>query len=935
MRLSIFIMALLTVTLSTGVDAQVQKPSPTSVQDLEQSIINRNEHRAQSLLHGYSVRNVGPVTMSGRVSDIAVHPDTARIFYVGFGSAGVFKTTNGGITMEPIFDNQGGALGVGDIAISPSNPNILWVGTGENNSSRSTYAGTGVYKSVDAGKTWEFMGLRNTQHIGRILVHPENPDIVWVASMGALYSRNDERGLYKTTDGGITWEKTLFINNNTGIIDVIMKPGDADVLWAAAWERSREAWNFVESGEGSGIYVSKDGGTTWEASNDGLPVGATLGRIGLSISPNNPNRIYALIDNQDVRRIETSTNESRGLTSESFRSMSKNELLALTDGELNRFLRSNGFDSKYTAESIKKSVEKGDYEPEAIANYLGDANAELFDTEIIGAEVYRSDDNGNSWNKTHEIALDNVYFTYGYYFGEIRVDPSNANTLYIMGVPILKSTDAGLNWTPIAENQGIHVDHQALWINPKDGEHLLLGNDGGLYESKDGGQNFIHHNVAPVGQFYTVNVDMDTPYNIYGGLQDNGTWRGSSRSTPNRERPWTRLFGGDGMHVNPHPENSDIVYVGFQYGNYMRRNLSDGSSYRITPRHEIGEDRYRYNWNTPVELSVHNPEIVYFGSQRLNRSFDEGKTWTAISPDLSYNFANGDVPYSTITSIAESPISFQVLWVGTDDGKVQVTRDGGTTWNDVSSGLPQYRWVSEVHASNHDVATAYVSLNGYRFDEFSSYIFKTTDYGATWTSVTGDLPEDVVNVIVQDPVQPELIYAGLDHGSYVSLNDGQNWHLITQIPNVASYDMIVHPRDLELVTATHGRSIYVSDVTLFHELHARIQEDITVFSIDDVRYSARWGNQSVAYRDAFEPNFEASFYVKPKNNQRLEWVTLEVMVSNEDGNVYTDEMRVREGLNTFRWNLFHEQTQEYLGKGSYTLTIKKGRSSHETTFEIK
>ncbi len=935
MRLSIFITALLTVTISTGIHAQVQKPSPTSVQDLEQSIINRNEHRAQSVLHGYSVRNVGPVTMSGRVSDIAVHPDTARIFYVGFGSAGVFKTTNGGITMEPIFDNQGGAFGVGDIAVSPSNPNILWVGTGENNSSRSTYAGTGVYKSVDAGKTWEFMGLRNTQHIGRILIHPEDPDIVWVASMGALYSRNDERGLYKTTDGGKTWEKTLFINDNTGIIDVIMKPDDADVLWAAAWERSREAWNFVESGEGSGIYVSKDGGTTWEASNDGLPVGATLGRIGLSISPNNPNRIYALIDNQDVRRIETNTNESRGLTSESFRSMSKNELLELTDGELNRFLQSNGFDSKYTAESIKKSVEKGDYEPEAIANYLGDANAELFDTEIIGAEVYRSDDNGNSWNKTHEIALDNVYFTYGYYFGEIRVDPSNANTLYIMGVPILKSTDAGINWTPIAENQGIHVDHQALWINPKDGEHLLLGNDGGLYESKDGGQNFIHHNVAPVGQFYTVNVDMDTPYNIYGGLQDNGTWRGSSRSTPNRERPWTRLFGGDGMHVNPHPENSDIVYVGFQYGNYMRRNLSDGSSYRITPRHEIGEDRYRYNWNTPVELSVHNPEIVYFGSQRLNRSFDEGKTWTAISPDLSYNFANGDVPYSTITSIAESTISFQVLWVGTDDGKVQVTRDGGTTWNDVSSGLPQYRWVSEVHASNHDVATAYVSLNGYRFDEFSSYIFKTTDYGATWTSVTGDLPEDVVNVIVQDPVQPELLYAGLDHGSYVSLNDGKNWHLITQIPNVASYDMIVHPRDMELVTATHGRSIYVSDVTLFHELHARIQEDITVFSIDDVRYSARWGNQSVAYRDAFEPNFEASFYVKPKNNQRLEWVTLEVMVSNEEGNVYTDEMRVQEGLNTFRWNLFHEQNQEYLGKGSYTLTIKKGRSNHETTFEIK
>ena len=935
MRLSILLSALLSFLITDLVQAQLQKPKATTVQELEKSIENRNQHRELSPLHGYPVRNVGPVTMSGRVSDIAVHPDTARIYYVGFGSAGVFKTTNGGATMSPIFDNQGGALGIGDIAIAPSNPNILWVGTGENNSSRSTYAGTGVYKSEDAGNTWQYMGLRNSQHIGRILIHPENPDIVWVASMGALYSKNEERGVYKTTDGGKTWAKTLYINDNTGIIDLIMKPNDSDYLWAAAWERSREAWNFVESGEGSGIYVSKDGGTTWEASNNGLPSGATLGRIGLTISQDNPDRLYALIDNQDVRKVESATNEANGLTADSFRTMSTNALIELNDSDLNRFLRSNGFDSKYTAEAVKESIEKGEYEPVDIANYLGDANAELFDTEIIGAEVYKSDDNGISWEKTHEIALDNVYFTYGYYFGEIRVDPSDANTLYIMGVPILKSTDAGVNWTPIAENQGIHVDHQALWINPKDGQHLLLGNDGGLYESKDGGLNFIHHNVAPVGQFYTVNVDMDSPYNIYGGLQDNGTWRGSSRSTPNRERPWTRLFGGDGMHVNPHPENSDIVYVGFQYGNYMRRNLSDGSSYRITPRHNIGEDRYRYNWNTPVELSVHNPEIVYFGSQRLNRSFDEGKNWTAISPDLTHNLPNGDVPFSTITSIAESPLSFQVLWIGTDDGKVQLTKDGGTTWTDVSSDLPNYRWVSEVHASNHDLATAYVSMNGYRFDEFASYIFKTTDYGASWTSVTGNLPEDVVNVIVQDPVNPDILYAGLDHGSYVSLNDGKDWHLISQIPNVASYDMIVHPRDLELVTATHGRSIYVSDITLFHELHGRMNEDITIFSIDDLRYSGRWGSQSVAYREAFEPDFEASFYVKPKDGTRLEIVTVQIEVTLDDERIYSTELQVKEGFNTFNWNLFNEQTQEYLQKGTYTLTINKGRSHHDATFEIK
>ena len=931
---------LLGATLFTlPLQAQFTKPAATSTTELSASIQERNEHRTQSILHAYPIRNVGPVTMSGRVSDIAVHPDTTRIFYVGFGSAGIFKTTNGGITMEPVFDNQGGALGIGDIAISKSKPNILWAGTGENNSSRSTYAGTGVYKTTDAGNTWEFMGLEGTQHIGSILIHPENPDVVWVGSMGALYSENADRGVYKTEDGGITWEKTLFVNEGTGVIDLIIHPENPDYLWAATWERSREAWNFVESGSGSAVYHSKDGGNTWEIASNGLPTGTTLGRIGLSISADNPNRIYALVDNQDVRRIESNNEGSNELQADAFRDMTSNEFLTLENGAINQFLIRNGFPSTYTATSVKEDISSKKYPPSALADYLGDANAALFDTEIIGAEVYKTDNGGESWEKTHEIALDNVYFTYGYYFGEIRVDPSDANTLYIMGVPMLKSTDAGKNWSPIAENQRIHVDHQALWVNPVDGEHLLLGNDGGLYESKDGGKNFIHHNVAPVGQFYTVNVDMDTPYHIYGGLQDNGTWKGSSRSTPNREQPWQRLYGGDGMHVSPHPENSDIVYVGFQYGNYMRRDLENGSNYRITPRHQVGEDRYRYNWNTPVELSHHNPDIVYFGSQRLNRSFDEGKSWTAISPDLSYNLPNGDVPYSTLTTISESPLSFDIIWTGTDDGKVHRTTDAGASWVDVSAGLPSYRWISEVHASSHDPSTAYVSLNGYRFDEFVTYVYKTTDFGETWTSVKGNLPDDVVNIIVQDPVQPQILYVGLDHGSYVSFNDGQEWHLLNNIPNVASYDMVVHPRDLELVVATHGRSIYVLDTTPFHELVDRLNEPVTLFSFDDIRYSSRWGNQSVDYRDPLEPNIELLYFAQEassrKRNQSTDSFEVSITFKRDDTTLHSTTQDVKKGFNTYHWNLWDSTSNDYLTKGTYKVQITNGSSTHEQTFEIK
>lgn len=916
---------------SSLVHAQIE---PTSAAELEASVEVRTQHFETSIFGDYPIRSVGPVVMSGRITDIAVHPEDPKVFYIGFGSGGIFKTENSGNTLEPVFDHAGGALGIGDMAIFEANPEILWAGTGENNSSRSTYAGTGVYKSMNGGESWEFAGLRNTQHIGRIVTHPTDENTVWVASIGALYTKNEERGVFKTTDGGETWTRTLFINDSTGVIDLLIHPEDPNTLWATSWERDRKAWNFNEGGAGSGLYKSTDGGENWTRITSGLPDGAHVGRMGIDVSPTNPDILYMVVDNQLETRTERDVDPDI-ITQNTFIDISEADFQNLDNQKLNQFLRRSGFPSAYDAAKVKADVAEGKYEPIALSEYLGDANAALFDTEIIGLEVYRSEDGGESWTKTNSYPLDNVFFTYGYYFGEIRVDPNDPETVYTFGVPFLKSTDGGKTWEPKAENQRVHVDHHALWINPADSDHLLLGNDGGLYESHDGGDNFIHHNVAPVGQFYTVNVDMEEPYNIYGGLQDNGTYKGPSTSTGNREQPWTRLFGGDGMHVAAKPGNSDIVYVGFQYGNYFRSNLEDGSFNRISPRHDVGEPRYRYNWNTPVNISHHNPEIIYFGSQKLVRSMDEGKSWTPISPDLSNDLPNGDVPYSTLTTIAESPLNFSVIWIGTDDGNIQLTRDGGASWTKVSDFLPQGRWISEVHASTYDEATAYVSMNGYRNDEFKTYIFKTTDFGQTWTSVNGNLPEDVVNVIVQDPENPSILYAGLDHGSYVSFDDGSNWHYLASKPNVASYDMVVHPRDLDLVIATHGRSIFVIDIEPIHEVADRLDERITGTTPKSIRFSNRWGNQSVEYRDPFMPEVDLIYFLGEDNdNQRVS-----IEVKNSDGETLTElNTRGNHGFNTFAWNLVIDETEdgyEFLQKGTYTLTFNTGRASHDVEFEVE
>lgn len=908
----------------------------SSIGDMEGSFKERAQLANTSILKDYPARNVGPVVQGGRVTDIAVNPNDSKKYYVAYASGGVFKTVNNGITFEPVFENEG-ALGIGDMALAPSNSDVLYVGTGEKNSSRSSYAGSGIYKSTDAGKSWSSIGLKNTQHISRVIVHPSNPDVLWVASLGALYTSGEHRGVYHSTDGGKTWDKTLYINDSTGIVDLVVNPQNPNQLWAASWERSRKAWNFKGNGAGSAIYRSDDGGKTWNKKVNGFPQDAMVGRIGLDIAASSPNIIYALLDNQAEKKEEKKKEE--GLTAADFLTMSGDELQALDNDKFDEFLKDAGYPKKYTSEVVKKEAKEGLYKPEAIANYFGDANDALFNTTVSGAQVYRSEDGGDTWKMMNSYNLDGVYYTYGYYFGEIRVNPTNSEQIYIFGVPLLKSNDGGSTFARIDTVGDVHVDHQSLWIDPKDAKHILLGNDGGLYQSYDEGANWLHINNVSVGQFYTINIDNEKPYNIYGGLQDNGTYVGSSKSVPNQTKKWERVFGGDGMFVAPDPNDNDIVYTGFQYGNYYRVKRSTRDFTYITPKHDIGEPTLRFNWRTPVVLSQHNSEIVYIGSQKLYRSMDRGDHWEAVSGDLTNDKPNGNVPYSTITTIAESPFSFNLIYIGTDDGNIQVTKDGGGSWELITKGLPQGKWVSAIHASNHDKNVVYATLNGYREDDFKTYIYKSKDLGRTWKSLKGNLPHSVANVIVQDPVNAKLLYMGNDHGTYVSFDDGQKWELLNKALNAASYDMKVHPRENELVIATHGRSVFVVDVKPLQKLD--INKSITAFEASNIRHSKRWGEKRYPYSQPNTPKSEMMYYAKSSGKVALEIFKIE---EEKRSLVLKSETQSEAGFNTYAWDLLIEEYKKgkkiskesaYASKGEYEVLLKKDGEESKMKLEIK
>jgi photosystem II stability/assembly factor-like uncharacterized protein len=902
-----------------------------------------------SIVKNVPFTNIGPTIMSGRVVDFDVNPDNPVEFYVAYASGGLWYTNNNGTSFNCVSDTAP-TQNMGDIAVD-WNKGTIWIGTGESNSSRSSYAGIGILKSDDKGKSWINVGLKDSHHIGRIVINPNNPNEVTVGVIGHLYTPNKERGIFKTTNGGKTWKNVLFINNQTGVIDISVSPTDANTMYAATWERERKAWDFDGDGEGSGIYKSTDGGNTWfliTNENCGFPIGSGVGRIGLAAFNNDV--IYALLDNQFRRPVEKEEDNDE-LKKDDFKKMSKNQFLKLDDKKLNTYLRSNRFERKHTAKSVKKEVRDDNIVPNDLAIYLENANAALFDSPVIGAEVYKSTDGGKSWNKTHEGYLDGVYSSYGYYFGIMAVHAKNQNKIYIGGVPILKSDDGGKNFTDIGK-ENVHSDHQALWVNPNVEGHVINGNDGGVNITYDDGENWTKNNSPSVGQYYAINVDNKKPYNVYGGLQDNGVWYGPSNYTASKnwesggQYPYKRIGGGDGMQVQVDNRGNNIVYSGSQFGFYFRLNTETGERLSINPKHELGDSPYRYNWQTPILLSPHNQDILYMGANKLLRSMDQGETFDVISSDLTTGGKKGNVPYGTLATISESPFQFGMIYTGSDDGYINLTTNGGSSWSRVSDNLPQGLWVSRVIASQHKKERVYATLNGYRNDDFKVYVYVSENMGKTWKSITKGISDSPVNVIKEDTKDENILYLGTDDAAYVSFNKGGNWHAFSNgLSNAAVHDLVVHPDANDLVVGTHGRSIYRANISALQSFSKVGSNAITIFDIEPIHSSPRWGSSWGTFYPINEPSITIAFYSNAKATQGVNILSEggvllnSIKVNTDKGFNYADyDLTISSGG---RDALMKENTKVnipkaqngkyYLPKGTYTVQI----GSKKTKLKVK
>jgi len=710
------------------------------------------------LLAGLKARSIGPATMSGRVAAVDAVEANPDIIYMGAATGGVWKSVNGGLTWAPIFDDQPVAA-IGDVRIFQPNPDVVWVGTGEGNVRNSVSIGGGVYRTLDGGRTWQHLGLEKTERIHRVVLHPTNPDVAWVAAMGQAWGENPERGVFKTEDGGKTWKRVLYVDERTGAADLVADPANPNKLYAAMWDYRRWPWSFRSGGPGSGLYISWDGGATWRKSTeeDGLPKG-NLGRIGLAVSRSNPNIVYALVE-------------------------------------------------------AEKSA------------------------------LVRSDDGGKSWKTVND---DPRTAERPFYYADIRVDPAWPNRLYSLTARLQVSEDSGKTWGVLGRSREIHSDHHALWINPKDPAHIINGNDGGLGISRDRGETWQFVSNMPLAQFYHVAVDMDRPYNIYGGLQDNGSWRGPSSTWDGggiRNYQWDAVGGGDGFDTRPDPEDSRSGYSMSQGGALMRWNLRTRESVSIKPpepKPGDGRERLRFNWNAGLAVDPFEPGTIYYGSQYLHKSTDRGDSWTIISPDLTSDNpewqkqaqSGGLTPdvtaaenHTTIIAIAPATLERGVLWVGTDDGRLHVTRDGGKSWASVEKnvpGVPANTWIPHIMPSKHAASGAFVVFDNHRKSDFAPYVYRTDDWGKTWKSLaTKDLKGYALSV-EQDPVDKDLLFLGTEFGLWASFDGGERWVKWTHgVPTVSVMDLVIHPRDLDLVIGTHGRAVYVlDDITPLREVSA-------------------------------------------------------------------------------------------------------------------
>jgi photosystem II stability/assembly factor-like uncharacterized protein len=800
---------------------------------------DKNENKLDdTFLKNLQFRSIGPANMGGRIDDIAVVENNPSTFYVGAATGGVWKTTNNGTTFEPIFDGQG-STSIGDIAIAPSDPSIVWVGTGEPNNRQSSSWGDGVYRSLDAGKTWTNMGLRDSKHIGRVVIDPRDPNIVYVVALGHLWGPNKERGVFKTTDGGKTWSNVLFINEDTGVIDLAMDPESSMTLYAAAYQRRRTPWGFNGGGTGSALYKTIDGGATWTKLTKGLPEGVT-GRIGLDIYRRNPNILYALVEN------------AKGGT-------------------------------------------------------------------------FRSDDRGETWRKMSDMDSRPMYYS------QIRIDPNNDQRIWQLAAPMYFSDDGGKTWNT-SLGQRIHGDFHAMWIDPANSNHVLTGSDGGIHASYDRGRNWDFINTIPLGQFYEVSLDNQKPFWVYGGLQDNGSWSGPS-GTLNQEGitndDWFRIGGGDGFYSVVDPTDPSIVYVESQNGSVSRLELKTGQRKSIKPEARPGEKRYRFDWNSPIVISPHNNRTIYFAGNRVFRSTDRGNSWTwsddltkdqdreklpimdALPDKTTLSRHDGVETFGQIVTLAESPIREGVLYAGTDDGNLQVSRDSGKTWKNVTDkvpGVPRNTYVSRIVPSRYAEGAAYLTLDGHRADDYSTYVFVTTDYGESWKPIKANLPAGVTaRVIREHPRNPNLLFLGTEFGAYVSFDRGGRWtRLKGNLPLVRVDDLQIHPRDNALVLATHGRSVWVLDdlSPLERASENILTSDLHLFDVAPAthfRLYGRKGNTGHKWFAAANPPYGAviNYYVKDKPKDDVK-----ITITDKGGAVLRDLKGPKEaGLNRIVWDL--------------------------------
>ena len=834
-----FTVVLLSALFLTSV-AQIK---PTGEGERLNGLQKRKLLEANPLLKDIAFRNIGPTQMNGRVVDIEVNPADPTEFYVAYASGGLWHTLNNGLSFVPIFEKEE-AYSIGDIAINwqagtNKNSRIIWVGTGEVNSSRSSYSGNGVYKSGNNGKSWEWLGLPQSQHTGEIILHPKNDDIAWVAVLGHLYSPNKERGVYKTTDGGKTWKQTLSIDDKTGAVEMDINPQNPDELYACTWYRTRSAWDFAPNGKTSGIYKSNDGGSNWKlitTPGSGFPTGDSVGRIGIAVYQKNPQIVYAVVDNNYVKpdTAAKKTDTTKYLVGD-FKNITKADFARLDNRKLDSFLLKNKFPKKYTPAEIKALIETEKLKPTAIYDWLF-AEDGFQNAGIYGCEIYRSDNAGESWRKVNTKNID-VFSSFGYYFGKIFVSPVDENKVVTFGTSIILSTDGGKTFTAV-DKDNTHGDWHSCWINPNKDGHWIAGNDGGCNITYDNGNRWFKVTSVPAGQFYAITVDDAKPYNVYGGLQDNGTWMGPSQtgngspgfsfaSTDSiagpEEYDWKPIGGGDGMQVQIDTRDNKTAYTGFQFGFYSRKNTDGGKALPIHPMHELGETKLRYNWQTPILLSKHNQDVFYYGSSKLHRSLNKAETIVPLSGDLTNGKKAGKIPYGTITTICESPLKFGLLYAGTDDGNIQVSKDGGYTWALVTKGLPASLWVSRVAASAHKEGRVYAALNGYRYDNFAPYLYISEDYGNTWKPIGNDLPNGPVNVIKEDTKKENIIYVGSDNGLYASFDMGKSFmNMGSQLPRVPVHDLVIQERENELVVGTHGRSIYITKLDSVYKVYDKI-----------------------------------------------------------------------------------------------------------------